>query len=247
MAITKALNILVFGVILFCCTSNTEDITTKLEDIQEQEDTNTFKNDTLKIIALGDSYTIGESVCSSCKFPEQLKDSIANIISDVTIELTVIAKTGWTTSALKNALEAETLAEDYDIATLLIGVNNQFQRRPFELFEKEFPELVTKAVTYAGGKAKNLIVISIPDYAFTPFGNGNLNISNGINTYNTFIKNYCDANNITYVFITDITRQGIENPSLVANDGLHPSTLAYSKFVSRLLPEALEKIGYNTD
>ena len=91
----------------------------------------------------------------------------------------------------------------------------------------------------------NVIVVSIPDYAFTPFGQNSSNPENTsteIDQYNTFAENYCIQQNITFVNITDITRQGLVNPTLVASDGLHPSELAYAQFVVRLLPFALEKI-----
>jgi hypothetical protein len=42
------------------------------------------------------------------------------------------------------------------------------------------------------------------------------------------------------VYITDITQQGLDNPALVATDNLHPSTIAYTKFVERILPLALD-------
>ncbi|WP_203256030.1 SGNH/GDSL hydrolase family protein [Hyunsoonleella ulvae] len=238
-------------VILFFsnCSANYGVSEPEMNEAQDLNEDTTPPNQTglIKILALGDSYTIGESVCDTCRFPEQLKDSIKAKNPDRGAELKVIARTGWTTTNLKNAISNEILSQDYDLVTLLIGVNNQFQGRPFDLFEKEFPELVTEAIKYASGKKKNLIVISIPDYAFTPFGKANSAISQGINLYNDYTRTYCEANNITYVFITDITRQGIEKPELVASDGLHPSTLAYSKFVTRILPFALEKIGYNSN
>ncbi len=242
------------GLVFFLCIScssnsdlNVEEPEMEIEDNTEPEETPSDTKSSLKILSLGDSYTIGESVCDTCRFPEQLKDSIKEKIDNQDIELKVIARTGWTTTALKGAIENETLAKDYDLATLLIGVNNQYQRRPFDIFEKEFPELVSEAIKYANGKKDNLIVVSIPDYAFTPFGNADSNISQDINKYNSHIENYCKQYGITYIFITDITRKGLENPNLVASDGLHPSTSAYTQFVSRILPYALEKIGYTTD
>lgn len=201
----------------------------------------------IKMLSLGDSYTIGESVCDTCRFPEQLKTNLKAKIYNLDVDLKVIATTGWTTSNLIAGIASENLKSDYDLATLLIGVNNQFQGRSFELFETEFPELVHKAVSLAKGVKKNLVVISIPDYAFTPFGLGNQSISKDIDKYNNFIEDYCTQNNITYIYITDITREGLQKPELVAFDNLHPSTLAYSEFVRRILPEALEIIENNTD
>ncbi len=212
------------------------------------EKTNVIKEtqNSYNILTLGDSYTIGESVCDTCRFPGQLKDSLVNtLMSDARINLEIIAQTGWTTSNLINAIENENLVANHDLVTLLIGVNNQYQGKPFSLYEEEFPELVEKAIELAKDDKNNVIVVSIPDYAFTPFGqnsNNPSNISSEIDTYNTFAEDYCNQNNITFVTVTDITRQGLNNPNLVASDGLHPSELAYSKFIERILPIALEKI-----
>jgi lysophospholipase L1-like esterase len=199
-----------------------------------------------KILALGDSYTIGQSVCETCRFPEQLKDSLATkFTAEDTLRVQVIAQTGWTTTNLKNAIVNENITNTYDLVTLLIGVNNQFQGKLFSLYEEEFPELVTTAIAAAKNDKSNVIVVSIPDYAYTPFGQnyGNpQNTSAQIDAYNSFAYDYCNQENITFVNITDITRNGLVNTALVANDNLHPSELAYTKFVERLLPIAFEKI-----
>lgn len=194
-----------------------------------------------KYLALGDSYTIGESVCNTCRFPIQLKDSIETNING-NVATTIIAQTGWTTTNLKNAINAQQPGNDFDLVTLLIGVNNQFQNKPFTIYETEFPQLVSTAITAAKGDKRNVIVISIPDYAFTPYGQGTSNqeeISAEIDSYNAFAENYCLQNDIRFVNITDITRLGLEYPMLVAPDGLHPSEFAYSNFVERLLPAAV--------
>ena len=97
----------------------------------------------------------------------------------------------------------------------------------------------------AGGNANKVIVVSIPDYAYTPFGQGSSDpetISSEIDMYNSFAQSYCLQNNISFVNITDITREGLDNPDLVASDGLHPSELAYSRFVERILPVAVQKL-----
>jgi acyl-CoA thioesterase I len=210
-------------------------------DIQKEPE-NTIR--IVNYLALGDSYTIGQSVCETCRFPEQLKDSIKKTLDNNDVILVdVIAQTGWTTTNLKSAIASQNPRNDYDLVTLLIGVNNQYQNKPFSLYQQEFPELVNIAIQKAKGNKEDVIVVSIPDYAFTPFGNGNTTISNQIDTYNAFAENYCYKNNITFVNITDITRLGLTQTNLVASDGLHPSKLAYSKFVERILPKALLKIN----
>ena len=248
---SKRLFILIITAIFFNC-SITENNNSEAESIVDINPNNSNdqdnNNDTYKvaynILSLGDSYTIGESVCTSCRFPEQLKDSLNNKFNTENhFKLNIIAQTGWTTTNLINAIDSQTLDKDYDLVTLLIGVNNQYQRKPFSIYETEFPQLLNTSINLAKGDKSNVIVVSIPDYAYTPYGRGNTNISNEIDMYNTFAKNYCLQNEITFVNITDITRLGLINTDLVASDGLHPSTLAYSFFVGRILPFALDKIS----
>lgn len=217
-----------------------EDDNDSSSDNENEDDNNTVVS--YKLLSLGDSYTIGQSVCVTCRFPEQLKDSLTNNIENSSIDLQIIAQTGWTTSNLINAIDTNNPSSDFDLVTLLIGVNNQYQNKPFSLYETEFPELVGTAIEKAKGDPANVIVVSIPDYAYTPFGDGNSYISQEIDEYNNYAQDYCALNGIAYVYITDITREGLENPDLVASDGLHPSELAYSQFVERILPIALEKL-----
>ena len=194
---------------------------------------------TYKYLALGDSYTIGQSVCETCRFPAQLKDSIQSGISNSSVNLEIVATTGWTTNNLIQSIPPRNLPNDYDLVTLLIGVNNQYQHLPFSIFETEFPLLVNTAIAKAKGDKSNVIVVSIPDYAYTPFGGGSATVSSEIQQYNAFANNYCNENGISFINITDITQQGINDPTLVASDGLHPSTRAYSFFVQRLIPIAI--------
>ena len=133
-----------------------------------------------------------------------------------------------------------------DLVTLLIGVNNQYQNKPFEIYEEEFPELVNTATSLTKSQSNSdVIVISIPDYAFTPYGQSGPNpsiTSQEIDMYNNFAENHCLENNITYINITDITRLGLTMPELVASDNLHPSEIAYKKIVERIFPEAIYKL-----
>ena len=199
----------------------------------------------IKLLALGDSYTIGQSVCDSCSFPMQLKNALKMEYSEQDqIELQIIAQTGWSTSNLQDAIITAAPAEDFDLVTLLIGVNNQYRNNSFSLYETEFVELVNSAISFAGGDASKLIVLSIPDYAFTRLGqsSGPETISAELELYNNFAQNYAEENGITFLYITDLTEQGLENPTLLASDELHPSEIVYAEFVQRLLPLALEKL-----
>ncbi|WET04924.1 SGNH/GDSL hydrolase family protein [Flavobacterium sp. YJ01] len=241
----KQIATVIFSVFLLSCTteeSNSTPITTTPPVVNPPVvSPPTTIPSSINYLALGDSYTIGQSVCETCRFPEQLKSSLRTMFSS-TISLKIIATTGWTTSNLLAAIDSQKPESNYDLVTLLIGVNNQYQRRDFSVYEKEFPELVNKAVMLAKNDKKNVVVISIPDYAYTPYGKNlagdqSAKISAEITKYNSFAENYCNTNQIAFVSITDITREGLNSPNLVASDGLHPSESAYKLFVDRMMPK----------
>ena len=190
------------------------------------------------ILTLGDSYTFGQSVCLTCTFPYQLVDSLESQLKKSGSYVS-IAQTGWTTTNLIDNIALQNPHDTFDIVTVLIGVNNQYQNKPFGIYEDEFPTLIEQAISFAQGDKKRVIIVSIPDYAFTPFGQNNSNpenISMQLDNYNAFAQNYAEENGITYVDITVITREGLDKPELVAPDGLHPSEIAYTEFVKKLIP-----------
>ena len=196
-----------------------------------------------KVLSLGDSYTIGEAVCETCGFPEQLIDSLSQRFSSTdTFGLNIIAQTGWNTNDLETAIETENPDSDFDLVTLLIGVNNQFQNRPFSWFEEDFPKLVSKATELGKGQKESVIVLTIPDYANTGFGQifGGDTITEEITVYNNYIKDFCIENNYRFVDAQNLIIDGLDNPELLASDDLHPSELAYSQLVTELIPLALQ-------
>ncbi|MHB0755928.1 SGNH/GDSL hydrolase family protein [Polaribacter sp. M15] len=230
---------LFISLFIFACTTDSELEIIKNNDVTVEE----IVNNHLKILSLGDSYTIGESVCEKCTYPAQLVDSLQRRNNGIKFNLKVIATTGWTTRNLINAIDKEDLSTDFDLVTLLIGVNNQYQGLPFSTFQEEFPILINKAHRSVNFDKTKIIVLSIPDYAFTPFGNGSETVSKELEQYNSHIKKFCESRNITFLNITDITQAGLAYPNYVASDGLHPSTEAYTEFVKRLLPIATQKLS----
>lgn len=198
----------------------------------------TMKN--IKYLALGDSYTIGESVDTSMRWPVQLATRLEADSVHIAA-LKIIAKTGWRTNQLIDAIEAEKPANDYDMVSLLIGVNNQYRNYPIDQYRTEFTTLLTTAVTLASGQANNVFCVSIPDYAFTPFGQSKVpeKITRELDAYNAIADSICQSMNIPFVQITDISRQGLDQPTLVAADALHPSGEMYSLWVDRIYSTAL--------
>jgi len=187
-----------------------------------------------KYLALGDSYTICESVTEAERWPNQFANKLTKngIATD---KPTIIATTGWRTDDLKNAILKAQLLPTYDLVSLLIGVNNFYQGKPIEQYESEFADLLGIAIKLAAGKKENVFVVSIPDYGFTPFGKPKQSqITAGIDKFNAVNKRVSEENGVTYYNITDISRNGLDQPDLVASDGLHPSGKQYLRWVERI-------------
>ncbi|MBK9980835.1 MAG: T9SS type A sorting domain-containing protein [Saprospiraceae bacterium] len=192
----------------------------------------------VRFLALGDSYTIGQSVSPTLRWPVQLSDSL--IARGYALDtLKIIATTGWRTDNLINAIKNQHLEfQNYNLVSLLIGVNNQYQGRPFSQYVAEFPALLDSAIHYAGGDKSKVFIVSIPDYAYTPFGQQSSNpgqISAEIDQYNAFVKQIADNLQIAFFDITPISRLGLQHPNYVANDGLHPSGIQYTEWVKLIL------------
>lgn len=203
-----------------------------------------IEESTLTYLALGDSYTIGESVGTNLRWPVQLKDSL--IAQGLNMEAPrIIARTGWTTGQLASAIEnAQELKESYDLVSLLIGVNNQYRRNDFSIYEKEFPELLLWALAKVEGDTNRVIVLSIPDYSVTPFGAGGdqERVAREIDEYNAYAKQETESRGISYYDITPISREAEDDPSLIANDGLHPSGSMYTRWVELIRKDVQRKL-----
>lgn len=188
-------------------------------------------------LALGDSYTIGEAIIYTDCFPVQLTNKLTEQNLKV-IPPQIIAVTGWTTSDLLESLAINSPATDFDLVTLLIGVNNQYQGKSIDNYKDEFSRLLDLSIKYAKGKKENVIVISIPDYGVTPFAlnSDTAQIARQIDLFNAANKIIAEAAGVLYVDITSISRN--HDPALVAADGLHPSAHQYGLWVNKLFPFA---------
>lgn len=190
-------------------------------------------------LALGDSYTIGQSVPAEDNFPNQVAAMMIN--NAVSFPLPrIIAKTGWTTDELEAGIVAanttDPLRSSYDFVSLVIGVNNQYRGRTVANYKPEFEELLKKAIHFAGDKTDHVVVVSIPDWGVTPFANGRdrAQISAEIDAYNAANKEISLRYNVHYIDITPGTREAATDNSLLAFDGLHPSGKEYKKWAIKI-------------
>lgn len=199
------------------------------------------QNEPLKYLALGDSYTIGESVAEHQRWPVQLANALTHMGYHCRPPK-IIATTGWTTDDLRQAIDAARLPKNYNLVSLLIGVNNQYQGKSVDAYAAEFEELLNTAIQCAGNQKSKVFVISIPDYGFTPFGKSKQpKISLDIDAFNTINESIAEKKGVKYINITDISRQGLKDPELVAEDGLHPSGEMYRLWVERIINVMVDK------
>jgi lysophospholipase L1-like esterase len=194
----------------------------------------------LRYLALGDSYTIGESVVEKNRWPNQLAERLAR--QGIQTEVTIIARTGWTVNELWDGIQADPPQGTYNLVTLLIGVNDQYRGYPVQGYRTDFQFMLLKAIDYAGRDPRKVIVLSIPDWGCTPFAAGRDTnaISQDIDRFNAVNLEETRSAGAHYVDVTGISRQAKDNPDLIAEDRLHPSVTMYALWADTVLPLASE-------
>jgi acyl-CoA thioesterase I len=196
----------------------------------------------LTYLALGDSYTIGEGVHSSLRWPVQLSDTLRKRGIPVN-HPRIIARTGWTTADLLTAMDKRLKEERFDMVSVLIGVNNQYQGRSIEEYEKELREIFRRALAHSKSGAEGVFAVSIPDYGVTPFGADRAaEISREIDHFNAVFKNVSEEFEIDYYNITPVSKKAKVDRKLTASDDLHPSGKMYSLWVKEIANELGDKL-----
>jgi lysophospholipase L1-like esterase len=202
----------------------------------------------LTYLALGDSYTIGEGVAATDRWPRLLAKRLR--ASGVNLkDPRIIATTGWTTDELSAAMDAAEPLGEWDFVSLLIGVNNQYRGRSVENFRAEFSQLLKRALRLARGRRDRLLVLSIPDWGITPFaaGRNREQIALELDRFNTAQAEICAQLEVAYVDIAPISRARGAATQMLARDGLHPSGAMYALWTAQALPQALSLLDPKPD
>jgi lysophospholipase L1-like esterase len=189
-------------------------------------------------LALGDSYTIGQSVPQIQSFPYQLNNLLNSFHFEVK-QPDIIAVTGWTTDNLISAIDHSDFKDKkYDFVTLLIGVNDQYQKQSKDNYRIKFAQVLRTAISFAKGDSSRVFVLSIPDWGVTPFaGGGDSEIGPDIDQFNAINREEtAKAHVANYIDITAISRIAATDLTLIAPDGLHPSGKMYLQWVQALEP-----------
>lgn len=195
---------------------------------------NTKDSSSISWLALGDSYTIGERVDPSDRYPSQAVDML-KVKRIKTEKLTYIATSGWTSADLVKAINVFNPSH-YSIVTILIGVNDQFRGVDTSTYKENFITILNRAIDVTQGNSNNVIVLSIPDYSVTPIGKtmDTNKIRREIDLFNNINYRISKEYHCSYLYITDLTREALTNSELTSRDGLHPSALEYNKWAQLL-------------
>ena len=200
---------------------------------------------TSKFLALGDSYTIGQSVEINERWPVQFLKELKTSTSAIDT-LQIIAQTGWRVDQLNEAMNNSDLEAPYGLVSLLIGVNNQYQGQKANSFKPEFIEILERSLKLVDNRKERLFVVSIPDWGASPYG-ATLNrtqISKEIDEFNSVLKEESEKRGIRYFNITTISRRALTDNSLIASDRLHPSGKMYKLWVDKIIP-VISKINFD--
>ena len=197
-----------------------------------------------RILSLGDSYTIGESVSSDDRWPVVLASLLRAQGIDVA-DPQIIARTAWTTRDLGAAIDDARPRGPFDLVTLLIGVNDQYRGRSAEEYRPQFRLVLSRAMTQAGKRPESVIVVSIPDWGVTPYAQGRdrRKIAAEIDAFNAVNREEALSAGTHYADVTGLSRLAGANRDLVAADGLHPSAAMYVQWAHAILPLAVDILG----
>jgi len=202
-----------------------------LEKISGEEDMSI-----IRYLALGDSYTIGESVPAEDRWPDQLAGLLE--AEEIQAEVTIVARTGWTVDELWEGIQINPPRGTYDLVTFLIGVNDQYRGYSVNEYREDFRFLLGKAIEFAGGDPHKVIVLSIPDWGITPFAAGREReqIAKEIDKFNSVNREEAKKAGVHYVDVTPVSREAVSDTALIASDGLHPSAKMYAMWAEKVLP-----------
>jgi lysophospholipase L1-like esterase len=196
----------------------------------------------VRLLALGDSYTIGTGVQPAERWPVQLAELLRGEGWNVA-EPEMVARNGWTTAELMDGIEQANPSGPFDLVTLLIGVNNQYRGLSLEQYREQFITLLEQSIGFAGGRPGRVLVLSIPDYSVTPFGRGRESTAAEINLFNAVNQSETERVGALYLNITPLSRQAAEDPALLADDDLHPSGKMYRQWAQMALPMVCQAWG----
>lgn len=188
----------------------------------------------LRYVALGDSYTIGTSIVPADTWPQQLVDrSGGNLVLSGNL-----ATNAFTSEDLILHQLPQLDALRPELVSVLIGVNDVVQGVP----ESTYADNVAFILDDLLGRlpANRIVAVATPDYTVTPMGaafGSPARMRAQIERFNSVFREAAESRGIAFVpEIFAISQKAADDPSLVAEDGLHPSGAQYGLWVDVIEP-----------
>lgn len=198
----------------------------------------------IRFLALGDSYTIGQGVEPSERWPAQLVGLLRE--QGLTVnDPAFIAISGWTTSNLLRGIERENPTGPFDLVSVLIGVNDQVRGFEADKYHGDLVTTLERAIALAGNTPSRVMVLSIPDWSVAPIAR-NQNpekIRATIAAFNDIARTEAEQRGLAYVDITPTSRQAAQDRGLLAKDQLHPSGRMYTEWARLAFPAACQALA----
>lgn len=195
----------------------------------------------VRYLALGDSYTIGEGVPEAARWPLR----VAAALHDDGLDLAppqLLAATGWSTDELDAAIDAAAPQGPFDLVSLLVGVNDQYRGRPAAAYRAPYRALLARAVAFAGRRPQRVLAVSIPDWGVTPFARHHERdpavVGAELDAYNAIAADEAARAGVHWIDVTALSRACGDDRALLAADGLHPGPDQYARWAQQVLPVA---------
>ena len=187
----------------------------------------------MRYVALGDSYTIGTAVADDDRWPNQLAARIP--------ELQVVgnpAVNGYTSGDVVADELPQLDALHPEFVSLLVGVNDVVQGVSDAQYAENVAVILEELLVRL--PADRIVCVATPDYTQTPRGGefgDPLQQSDAIVRVNAILREACETRGIRFVpEIFEISQEASDDGSLVADDGLHPSSVQYERWVDVIEP-----------
>lgn len=196
---------------------------------------------TFTYVALGDSYTIGQSVAEHERWPNMLTDRLQE--NNLSIELIANPSvTGYTTQDLIDRELPLVQELQPTFVTLLIGVNDYVQGVNEQTFQRNL-RLILDTLQGQPGLENRILLVTIPDFGKTSAGQkyGDPAESEAaIKNFNRIIKDEADKRELPVADIFEVSQMVATDTSLTARDGLHPSGKQYELWTSIIYRTAID-------
>ena len=191
----------------------------------------------IRYVALGDSYTIGTGTQLEQSWPAlstsrlQKKGFYIELVGN-------LGRNGWTSQNLIDYELPQLKELKPSFVTLLIGTNDWVQGVDAQTFQKHM-EYILRELLKIVPDSKHILIITIPDFSVTPVGkefSHGRDIAQGIKEFNQIIIKEAQLHGIKTVDIYPLSQTIGQDPSFIAQDGLHPSAKGYAQWTDLIEP-----------